>query len=182
MFKTFLFFIFSCISLSGFAQNAAAPPQTKDEFEKNYQWRIQQSSLSGVYIPKDLFDAIKQLNRLTDSTSRLKFKLLTETEAEHKLFFSLNRWIVLNWGLYEGSRLGAYLKEYKVSFPEDQATAIIICWHRTLNGKEINFKEISTRMFEKRKKEREEELKKATIIEEKILPAKKNNDAATTKN
>ena len=182
MLKTFLFFIFSCVGFSIFAQEVTSPPQTRDEYEKNYQWRIQQTTLAGEYIPKDLFDAVKQLNKLTDSTSRLKFKMLSENEAEHKLFFSLNRWIVLNWGLYEGSRLGAYLKEYKISFPEDQATAVIIAWHRTLNGKDINFKEISDRMVAKRKKEREEELKKAKIIEEKIIPSKPNSNTATTKN
>ena len=52
MLKTFLFFIFSIVSISIFAQDLQGPPQTKEEFEKNYRWRVQQTSLSGVYIPK----------------------------------------------------------------------------------------------------------------------------------
>ncbi len=181
MLKTILFILFTGNYLYIAAQDLPAPAQSKDEFEKNYQWRIQQATLAGVYIPKDLFDALKQLNKLTDSTSRLKFKLLNENDAEHKLFFSLNRWIVTNWGLYEGSRLGDYLKSNKIYFPEDQATAIIISWHRTLNGKDINFKEITSRLSDKRKKEKEERLKKV-VQNAPFIIIKPKKDSAVTKN
>lgn len=182
MLKIILFVLLGCFHFGIFAQDLPAPAQNKDEFEKNYQWRIQQTNLAGVYIPKDLFDAIKQLNKLTDTTSRLKFKLLSENDAEHKLFFSLNRWIVTNWGLYEGSRLGDYLKDNKIYFPEDQATAVIISWHRTLNGKDINFREITSRLSEKRKKEKEERLKKVLKNAGTTITIKSKNDSAATKN
>ena len=56
-----------------------------------------------------------------------------------------------------------------ISFPEDQATAIIIAWHRTLNKKDINFKQIRDSIVEKRKKERDERLKKAQVIKEEVI-------------
>ena len=160
----FLFFM----SLSLMAQNETQPPLTKSEFERNYAWRIEQSQIAGQYIPKDLPDAIEELNKLTDQASREKFKILNEFDAEHKMYFSLVRWVCTNWGFYEGSRMSHYLKEVGISYPEDQAVSIILAWHRSLNKKEINFKQIRDRMVEKRQKEREERLKNAKVIKEEI--------------
>ena len=146
----------------------AVPPATQSEFQKNYEERIKQAKLSGQYIPKDIFDAFSELTRLTDTTSRLRFKSATEYEVEHTLYFSLGRWICTNWGLYEGSRIGQYLRESGVSFPEDQAITILICWHRKLNGKDIGFKQVKERFAAKRKKEREDRIKKMPVIKEEI--------------
>jgi hypothetical protein len=151
-----------------FAQQDWNPPMTKTESMNTYNWRIQQTELAGQYIPKDLFDAIEQLNKLTEESSRLKFKNLTEYDAEHKLYFSLVRWVATNWGFYEGSRLSHYLKEVGITFPEDQAVAVLLAWHRSLNKKDINFREIRDLMVEKRKKEHEERYKNATIIKEEV--------------
>ena len=160
--------------VTAFGQKEVAPPATKSEYEQMYAQRITQSKLAGVYIPKDIFDAINELNRLTDTASRAKFKSMTEYEVEHKIFFSLGRWICTNWGLYEGSRYGQYLRESALSFPEDQSVATMICWHRKLNGKDIGFKEIKERLVAKRKKAEEERLKKMKVIKETtIKPAPK---------
>jgi hypothetical protein len=144
------------------------PPMTKTESEQTYKWRIQQTELAGQYIPKDLFDAIEQLNKLTEESSRIKFKNMSEYDAEHRLYFSLGRWVATNWGFYEGSRLSHYLKEVGITFPEDQATAIILAWHRALNKKDINFKQIRDNMVEKRRKEREARLNGGEVIKEEI--------------
>jgi hypothetical protein len=162
----FLFITFNC---GLYAQSELQPADNLKQYQENYKWRIEQSSLVGQYIPKDLPDAINELNKLTDEASREKFKRLTESDAEHKLYFSLGRWVATNWSFYEGSRLSHYLKEVGITFPEDQAVAVIIAWHRTLNKKEINFKEIRDRLVEKRKKEHEERLRnKQTVIKEEI--------------
>ncbi len=177
--KIFLAAFFSLLSLYSMAQTESQPPLSKSEFEKNYQWRIEQSQIAGQYIPKDLPDAIEELNKLTDQVSRDKFKTLNEFDAEHKMYFSLVRWVCTNWGFYEGSRLSHYLKEVGISYPEDQAVSIILAWHRSLNKKEINFKQIRDRMVEKRQKEREERLKNGKVIKEEI---KKPNTASAVKN
>lgn len=160
--------------MTAFGQKEIVPPANKSEYEQMYAQRIMQSKLAGVYIPKDLFDAFNELSRLTDTASRAKFKAMTENEVEHKIFFSLGRWICTNWGLYEGSRYGQYLRESALSFPEDQAVATMICWHRKINGKEIAFKEVKERLVTKRKKANEERLKKMKVIKETtIQPAPK---------
>ena len=166
--------IFSWMSVLAFSQSDPQLPLSKTEIEKNYKERIEQSQIAGQYIPKDLPDAIAELNKLTDQSSRDKFKQLNEYNAEHKMYFSLVRWVCTNWGLYEGSRYGQYLRESALSFPEDQAVATMICWHRKLNGKDIGFKEIKERLVAKRKKAEEERLKKMKVIKETtIKPAPK---------
>lgn len=162
--------------ISAFAQvPIAPPPATKSQYEEAYAQRILQSKLDGQYIPKDIFDAFNELTRLTDTASREKFKSMTEYEVEHKVFFSLGRWIATKWSLYDGSRFSQYLRESGVSFPEEQAIVTMICWHRKLNGKDIGFKEIKEKLGAKRKKADEERLKKMKIIKETIVkPAPKN--------
>jgi hypothetical protein len=152
---------------------------TRAEYEQNYKYRITQKYLAGVYIPIDLPDAFTELNRLTDSSSRKIFMQLNEYQAEHKLFFSLTRWICTNWGLYEGSRIGQYLREAGLSYPEDQATAIVICWHRSLNKDPIAFKILRDKLVEKRHSEFEA-LQKNKKTKEIIVPA--NNSPVAKKN
>lgn len=177
--KIFIAYIFSWLSFYAFSQTDPQLPLSKIEIEKNYKERIEQSHIAGQYIPKDLPDAIAELNKLTDQSSRDKFKQLNEFNAEHKMYFSLVRWVCTNWGLYEGSRISHYLKETGISFPEDQAISIIIAWHRTLNKKDINFREIRDRLVDKRKKEREEKLNRGRVIKEEI---KKTPSPSTVKN
>jgi hypothetical protein len=170
--KEFLSILLVLISIVVNGQPELQPADNLKQYQENYKWRIEQSTLAGQYIPKDLPDAISELNKLTEESSRAKFKTLTESEAEHKLYFSLGRWVATNWSFYEGSRLSHYFKEVGITFPEDQAIALIIAWHRTLNKKDINFKEIRDRLVEKRKKEHEERLRsKQTVIKEEIKKA-----------
>ena len=166
--KIFSFLCFLCFTVSVFSQDLQQPPMSKKDFEEKYKWRIEQTSLAGQYIPKDLPDAIAELNKLTDEASRLKFKAMSEYDAEHKLYFSLGRWVATNWSFYEGSRLSHYLREVGITFPEDQAGALILAWHRTLNKKEIDFREIRDKIVAKRKQEREDRLKSGTVIKEEI--------------
>ena len=173
--KKICFIAFMTFGFTGFAQDEPKPASNKKEYDENYKTRIQQTQIQGQYIPKDLPDAFAELVKLTDANSIEKFIKMTEYEAEHKLYLSLGRWICTNWGFYEGSRMSHYLRESGITFPEDQATAIIIAWHRSLNKKEINFKELRDRMVEKRKKEQEERLKKAKIIKEETLKPAPNS-------
>lgn len=165
------YFLFTLI-VQSLAQGENKLPTTKSEYETTYKWRIDQAHLSGQYIPKDLPDAITELNKLTDAASREKFKNLSEYDAEHKMYFSLNRWVCTNWGFYEGSRLSHYLKEVGITYPEDQATSIILAWHRSLNKKDINFRQIRDSIVEKRKREREERLRNGQVLKEETLKPK----------
>ena len=154
--------------------SAQKPPETKEEYEKAYEWRIRQEYLYEVYIPADLTDAFIQLNRLIDDPSRQKFKALDEEEATHRLFFSLGRWIIHNWGFYGGSRLSHFLHGLGITHPEDMARFVMITYHRNLNRKPLEVKALVERFQEARKKEAEEKRKEGTILYEETRKVGKN--------
>ena len=47
---------------------------------------------------------------------------------------SLGSWMIRNWGFYEGSRLGEFLRKKGVYHPEDQAAFLVIGYYRFLNN------------------------------------------------
>ncbi len=155
-----LFLIFFAPVLS-FAQEKLSPDEIH---ERRYQKRIKQEYLEGVYIPKDLGDVFVRLNKLIDPKSKGKFKRLPEEEAGTRLHFSLGRWIIYNWGFYEGSRLSHYLKGLGLSYPDDMARFIIITYHRYLNDEQLNVKALSQQLVERRKEEWREEMREGEIL------------------
>ena len=149
------------------AQSAAQPPANNEkEYQEWYAWRIRQETIAGVYIPKDLADAFIQLNKLTDESSRAKLKIVDEREAAKKLFFSLGRWMTVNWAFYEGSRFSEYLRKLGIFHPDDMARFVIITYHRNLNRKSLQVKELVLEFQEMRAEEQKKRLEKGTIIHE----------------
>ncbi len=148
-----LFFLLVFLSTVSFLD--AQPPESGDQYLKEYNRRIKKETINDIYIPKDLTDAFKELNRLTDKAARTKLIQVDEDTVAYKTYFSLQRWIVVNWGFHGGSRLSHWLKtEIGVSHPEDQAQFIVRTWHRSLNKKELNIEELVKQLNEKRTKER----------------------------
>ena len=154
----------------GFAQDSLG---REDPHEKDYQERLEKTMINGVYIPKDLADCFIQLNRLTDEESRIKFKNMPEEDASRKLHFSLGRWIIYNWSFYEGSRLSYYLSNLGVSHPDDMARFIITTYHRNLNRKKLDVKELLEFYKEKKQKQIEDRLKNGKVIHEETRKRKK---------
>lgn len=140
--------------------------QEKDAYDKKYDWRIRQDNLYGVYIPKDVNEAVIQLNRLTDDESKKKYMSLPEEQVYQKLFFSLGRWITHNWGLFEGSRLSVAMQGMGIHHPDDMAKFIMIVFHRSLNKKPLEIKSLMETFHEKYERKKEERLQQGTIIHE----------------
>ncbi len=151
---------------------AQRPPETEAEFDKNYQRRIQQEYLDGKYIPADIGDAFTQLHKLIDRESKVKFKQAEEEAAVQKLHFSLGRWIILNWGFYEGSRLSHHLRSMGLHHPDDMARFLIRSFHRSLNEQPIAAKEQVESLNEAREAARRARLQEAEVLEEWRAPAK----------
>ena len=122
--KVLIYSLFSISVLSIHAQNTA------EEYIKTYNQRIKMERINDVYIPRDLYDAMKELDRLTEVKVAAKLKSSPEDTIASKLHFSLGRWMLLNWGLEEGSRLSYYLKSKGLSFPDDMMDLLIRCWYR----------------------------------------------------
>ncbi|MBP7274466.1 MAG: hypothetical protein KA974_11540 [Saprospiraceae bacterium] len=135
-------------------------------YEKRYREYITKERIGGIYIPKDLGDVFNQLNKLVDEPSKQKFKAVDEATAANKLHFSLGRWMVVNWNLYEGSRLSVYLNSLGIADPEEMAEFMIITYHRFLHKKIIDAKKLCEEYKANKEKRKEELLKKGTILEE----------------
>jgi hypothetical protein len=174
MYKIISILLFLSMSMSSFAQKE--PPSTLAEYKKEYNERIKKDRLAGIYIPKDLNDAFAELNKKIADKDKEKFKSLGEEEASHRLFFSLGRWIILNWGFDGGSRLSHQLKGLGIYHPEDMSTFIIRAYHRKLNNKDLALGELTKKIVDARKKERAEDLKDAPVISEETRKVKKKSE------
>lgn len=146
------------------AQNG--PPNNEDEFEKQYQERIKKDKLNGVYIPKNLDDALLQLDKLISADMQKKIKVIPEDTVCMALHSRFGQWMIMNWGFYGGSRLSHYLRSANITFPDDMADFLLLAYHRKLNGKPVAIKELAINFREKRKKEWEKEKKEGKVIHE----------------
>ncbi|MBU6342076.1 MAG: hypothetical protein KGS48_11335 [Bacteroidetes bacterium] len=144
------------------------PAQTEAEYERQYQERIKKDKLGNVYIPKNLDDALQQLDKLISPESQVKIKEIPAEKVVDELHGRLGQWIILNWGFYGGSRLSHYLRSAGVTYPDDQADFILLAYHDKLNGKPINIKELATKYRQKRKEAWEKEQKSRKVIKEEI--------------
>lgn len=149
-------------------KNDEGPASTEAEFERQYQERIKKDKLNGVYIPKNLEEAMTELDKRISPESKLKLKSIPEDSVCMIMHQRLGQWIILNWGFYGGSRLSHYLKSAGVTFPDDMADFLILAYHRRLNAKPIGIRELATEFKEKRKKEHQERLKKGAVIHEEV--------------
>ena len=131
---------------------------------QEYQKRIKKKELLGVYIPTHIGDAHRELTRLISPQARQKFMSMTEDQAEHKLFFSLGRWIIVNWGFEGGSRLSHSLREFGLTHPEDMAAFLIVTYHRKLAHRPLNPKPLIERLLKDRRVEWERRRKVTTKI------------------
>jgi hypothetical protein len=143
--------------------------QTEAEFEANYAKRIRLEMIDGVYIPADLADAHAELSRLSEPKALAQFKQSPEDSIRRKLHFGLGRWILMNWGFEEGSRLSHYMKSKGVSVPDDMVEVIILTWHRQLNNKPLELADEIAAIDKRREEEKKEREKKVTktVIERK---------------
>ena len=155
-------------------QEEPGPPSTEAEYQKEYQERIRKEVLNGIYIPKNLEEAMTELDKRTSPEAREKFKALPEDSVCTIMHNRLWQWIRLNWGFYGGSRLSNYLRSAGVTFPDDMADFIILAYHRRQNGRPIELKALATAFHERRKKEYQEEMKKGKVISEEIRKKERN--------
>ncbi|MEM1327376.1 MAG: DUF6794 domain-containing protein [Bacteroidota bacterium] len=161
--QKFLFLATALLS----TQVAFSQPDSLDA-EGRYQWRLTQTKLNGVYIPKDLNDAFSELSRLIEAPSKQKFKTALEEVVKHKLHFSLGQWMMVNWGFYEGSRLTAFLNELGLYHPDDMARFLIVSYHRSLNRTSLDVRNLVTELSTKRDSLRRDRLLQGEVIYEEV--------------
>ena len=147
--------------------------QTEAEYEAQYAKRIRMEIINGIYIPADLHDAHNELTRLADTKGLASFKQSPEDSIRRKLHFGLGRWILVNWGFEEGSRLSHYMKAKGVSTPDDMVEVIILTWHRQLNNRPLKLEE-EIAIIDKRREE--EKAKRDALATKKVIDKKPHKE------
>jgi hypothetical protein len=94
----------------------------------------------GVYVPKDLDEALVELKQMLDPSVLSEFKQGKEAELV-KYHFGLGMWMRNNWGLWTGSRLADYFRSLGIVHPDDMSGIIITSFYRHLKGKPVKLDE-----------------------------------------
>lgn len=105
-----------------------------------YRWRVAQKELDGIYIPMDLNDCFKQLDKLMDNEVREKFLSFSDEEVDARTHGSLGVWLDAKWSLRLGSRISAYFNKMGVPHPDYMVGLVIRSYHRHLNKRDLDLK------------------------------------------
>jgi hypothetical protein len=98
------------------------------------------SEIDGVYIPKNIEDAISQFDEFYSDSLKTEVKKLSEDDFVGQYHMGTGLYIRNNWGLWSGSRLSRYFNRKGIKHPDDMSGIILTSFHRQLNGKNIDFK------------------------------------------
>lgn len=98
-------------------------------------------TIQGRYIPKDLGDALVQLDKELSAIDRNEMAALSKREEMISYHFGLGTWMRNNWGLWSTSRLQKYFMDKGVTHPEDMSSVILYHYWDWLQGKKDAWKE-----------------------------------------
>ena len=144
-------------------------------YDSIYQWRITQKKLDDVYIPMDLLDCFKQLDKLMEPEVRERFMAFSDEVVDKKTHGSLGLWIDHKWQLSEGSRLSAYFRKMGVPHPQYMVGIIITSYHRQLHKKDLKVKE-QVEHFKELWKVEQKEMAIEMLERKTSAPAQKEED------
>lgn len=139
---------------------------------EDYEKRTRQQKIGQHHIPSDLIDAMKTLDEITPEDSKESYAAQSEDFVVERLFFSLGRWLAINWGMYDGSRFSRYLQNLGVDQPDGQKELVMRAYHRHLNGKELDVRDLVTRYKVQKAVKDSIRLSGAEVIDSYTLPAK----------
>ncbi|MDH3257118.1 MAG: hypothetical protein OEM27_05835, partial [Nitrospinota bacterium] len=93
-----------------------------------------------VYIPKDLADAHRELEKILKPEDIEKMKNGTEKDM-YSYHFDIGIWLRNNWKLWEGSRLSKYFNDMGVHHPDDISGIILRTFWCKLNNQPFRLQE-----------------------------------------
>lgn len=98
---------------------------------------LSKSQIDGVYIPKNLNDAISELNKNFSDSLKIEIRKMSEDEFSGRFHMGSGLWMRNNWGLWGGSRLSVYFNKLGIYHPDDMSGIILDSFYRTLTNKPI---------------------------------------------
>lgn len=149
--------IYSIFNLS--AQNTSKT-QMVDSVKLEFERRIKLTRINDVYIPANTEEAMRELFKLSDSTGRNKMKTTSEDVIASKLHFSLGRWMEINWGFVQGSRLSYYYIQKGLTYIDDMEDLLLRSFYCKVNNLDFNEDQMIKGYIQKREAEAEERRKK----------------------
>lgn len=99
------------------------------------------TSVDSIYIPIDLNDCFKQLDKMFPDSIKATIKILREEEFSSGYHLGLGMWLRNNWGLWKGSRLSRYFNSIGIYHPDDMTGVILDSYHRKMLGNEIKLED-----------------------------------------
>ncbi len=93
------------------------------------------------YIPKNLEEALKQIDFYVSDSLKLEIKKKSEKDFIAETHFGLGIGMRNNWRLWKGSDLSKYFNNIEIFHPDDMSAIILTSYYRKLNGIEINLNE-----------------------------------------
>jgi hypothetical protein len=93
-----------------------------------------------IYIPKDLEDAHRELEKMLKPEDIEKIKSGTE-EDMNQYHFGLGMWMRNNWDLWKSGRLSKYFNELGIQHPDDMSGIILTTFWCKLNNKPYRLQE-----------------------------------------
>ena len=116
---------------------------------KEHERRTKLTRIDGKYIPKDLNDALMELDKIMEEGAKKRFQAYSEEDARTKTHFSFGKYINARWSIQEGSRLTAWFQKCKIYNFDDMIDCVITAYHRKLNDKPIQFEELANYYYKK---------------------------------
>ena len=99
------------------------------------------TSVDSIYIPIDLDDCFKQLDKMFPDSIKAAIKVMTENEFSGRYHLGFGMWMRNNWGLWKGSRLSKYFNSIGIYHPDDMTGVIFDSYHRRLLEDEIKLED-----------------------------------------
>ncbi len=141
----------SCLLMHSMVVYGQVDSMTLEEkIQLEYQKRIVKSHINGVFIPPDYSSALELLDEIIEPKGKMKYSEQPEDYAVNNVFFSFGRWLLINWGIEEGSRLTVSLNKLGLTFPDDMVRAIMVGYHRKLNRRPVDIEKIVEEVVEYR--------------------------------
>lgn len=103
--------------------------QEKVSYQRDYRYLVER--IEGVYIPKDINEAIDSLDIILSTEDKRHIAdSLSLDDFRAVCHHSLGMWIRNNWGLWGGSRLQRYFLDRKVIHPDDMSDQILKAYYK----------------------------------------------------
>lgn len=105
--------------------------------QQKYESDLKRDSIDGIYIPTDIEDCIRELNRILSQKD--KEEIAKSSDGERAMYhMSIGLWMRNNWGLWGGSRLKKYFLDKGVNHPDNMSGIILSVYYKSVTGQKYN--------------------------------------------